>query len=205
MSTCHRIDELRDYAFDELAVASRPSLEQHLNGCSECAGELDRLRLTTAALRVVPDREIPQRIAFVSDKIFEPSPVRRWLGGFWNSGARLGFASACVLAAAIVISAYHRPAVVSSSTAAAIQPAAVQTASASPDLTKQIDDAVTKAMVRVRAEDTQMLNAALAESDRKHEQERRALMIAVGENLDYWEKRLGTMTMLASSDTGARP
>jgi anti-sigma factor RsiW len=92
MSICHRIDELRDYALDELAPESRNSMEQHLAGCSDCAAELDRLRLTTAALRVLPDHEIPQRIAFVSDKIFEPSPARRWLEGFWNSGPGRGWA-----------------------------------------------------------------------------------------------------------------
>jgi len=199
MSTCHRIDELRDYAFDELAAESRPSMEQHLSACSDCATELDRLRLTTAALRALPDREIPQRIAFVSDKIFEPSPIKRWFAGFWNSGARLGFASACVLAVAIVVSAYHRPPVDESA-----KPAIVQTA-ATPDLTQQIDAAVAKAMVRVREEDAQALKIALEESDRKHEQERRAMMVAMGENLDYMEKRLGTMTMLASTQVGARP
>jgi anti-sigma factor RsiW len=200
MSTCHRIDELRDYAFDELASESRPSLEQHLAGCSDCTTELDRLRLTAAALRVLPDREIPQRIAFVSDKIFEPSPVRRWFAGFWNSGARLGFASACVLAVAIVVSAYHRPA-----TTASVAPAIVQTATPAPDLSKQIEAAVAKAMIRVRAEDAQTLKTALAESDRKHEQQQKAMMVAFGESMDYMQKRLGTMTVLASNNVGARP
>jgi hypothetical protein len=55
------------------------------------------------------EEEIPQRIAFVSDKIFEPSPWRRWLAAFWNSGARLGFASAAMLSASLVLFAL-RPA-----------------------------------------------------------------------------------------------
>src|ERR1700761_9329402 len=93
LSPCTRAEALRDYAFDELPVEERLAMEQHLAGCAECALELDRLHLTTAALRTLPDREIPQRIAFVSDRVFEPSAFRR----FWNSGARLGFASACML------------------------------------------------------------------------------------------------------------
>src|SRR6267154_2129862 len=97
MSECDRGEALRDYAFDELPAGERPEMEQHISDCTGCAAELDRLRLTTAALRILPDREIPQRIAFVSDKVFAPSPVVRFLGGFWNSAARLGFASACVL------------------------------------------------------------------------------------------------------------
>jgi anti-sigma factor RsiW len=204
MNTCHRFDELRDYAFDELAPESRHSLEQHIADCPDCAAELDRLRLTTAALRLLPDREIPQRIAFVSDKIFEPSPVRRWLESFWSSGARLGFASACVLAAALVISAWHRPALVS------VAPAIAQTAAVPPDLSKQdisrqIDAAVAKAMIQIHEEDARTLKAALDDSERKHDQERRALMVAMGENLDFMQKRLNTMTMLASNDVGVRP
>ena len=103
MSTCTEAEALRDYAFDEMAAADRPSMEQHLATCADCAAELDQLRLTTAALRILPDREIPQRIAFVSDKVFHPSPVARFFGGFWNSAARLGFASPCVLAVALMV------------------------------------------------------------------------------------------------------
>ena len=84
MTTCNRIDEVRDYAFDEGFDkgngSARAFFQQHLAACEHCAQELDRLQFTTAALRVLPDREIPQRIAFVSDKVFEPSPVARWFG-----------------------------------------------------------------------------------------------------------------------------
>ena len=98
MSTCDRAEALRDYAFDELP-AGRPARNgtAHLPPAATARRELDQLRVTTAVLRVLPDREIPQRIAFVSDKVFQPSPVARFFGGFWNSAARLGFASACVL------------------------------------------------------------------------------------------------------------
>ena len=75
---------------------------------------MDRLRVTQTALFSLRDEEIPQRIAFVSDKVFEPSPWRRWLSAFWGSSARLGFASAAMLSTALVVSALtgrlpHRP------------------------------------------------------------------------------------------------
>jgi anti-sigma factor RsiW len=155
MSTCDRAEALRDYAFDELPAGERPEMEQHIAVCGDCAAELDQLRVTTAVLRVLPDREIPQRIAFVSDKVFQPSALSRFFGGFWNSAARLGFASACVLAVALIVSAYHRPA-----------PA---------DVSKQINDAVAQAVARIRQEDAQMLAA----SETKHDQEHRILMEAV--------------------------
>src|SRR5712671_3214293 len=109
MKGCDRIDDVRDYAFDELDAGARAAIQQHLAACGECAMELDRLQLTTAALRILPDREIPQRIAFVSDKVFQASPVSRWFSGFWSSAPRLGFASACVLAVGLMVSAYYRP------------------------------------------------------------------------------------------------
>src|SRR5258708_37318755 len=66
--------------------------------------------MTQAALFSLRDEEIPQRIAFVSDKVFEPSPWRRWWSAFWGSTARLSFASAAMLSAAILVSALNRPA-----------------------------------------------------------------------------------------------
>jgi hypothetical protein len=102
--------DLRDYFFQELSDPHRQrQVEAHVKTCAPCREELDRLRLTGAALHSLAEEEIPQRIAFVSDKIFEPSPWRRWLAAFWNSGARLGFASAAMLSASLVVFAL-RPA-----------------------------------------------------------------------------------------------
>src|ERR1700679_844336 len=105
MSVCERMEEVRDYAFGELPEGKRGAGEEHVAGCAQCSAELDGLQLTTAALRILPDQEIPQRIAFVSDKVFEPSATARWFSGFWNSASKLGFASACILGAALVVSA----------------------------------------------------------------------------------------------------
>jgi hypothetical protein len=189
MSTCDRIEELRDYAFDELPASGRSSVEKHLATCAECATELDRLQLTTAALRILPEREIPQRIAFVSDKVFADR-----FAWFWNSAPRLGFASACVLAVAIFASAYRRPVVTVPAAAGVTK----------TDVTAQVNSAVAlavdQAVQQIRAEDARVTQAALAEAERKHEAEHRALLAAMDENLTYLQKRYGTMTMLASSD-----
>lgn len=99
--------DLRDYFLRELADPQQRQVEAHVKTCQQCREELDRLRITEAALFSVRDEEIPQRIAFVSDKIFEPSPWRRWWTSFWGSTARLGFASACLLSAAIVVHAFR--------------------------------------------------------------------------------------------------
>jgi hypothetical protein len=207
MTTCDHIDDLRDYAMGEASADARAAMEQHLAAFSDCTAELCALRLTTAALRTLPDREMPQRIAFVSDKIFEPSPVARFFANFWNSAARLGFASACVLSAAVILSVYHRPA--ADLDAARLAPARLMPASLSKsDVDQEINAAVSKAVAQVRdqvrEEDAAMsartTAAALAASDRKHEQEHRALLVAMEENLTVMQKRLTTFTMLASND-----
>jgi hypothetical protein len=189
VSPCARAEALRDYAFDEqLPQEERRAMEQHLAACADCALALDQLRLTTAALRTLPDREIPQRIAFVSDRVFEPSLFRR----FWNAG----FASACVLAVALVVSAWHVSVVYRPGE---MRPA-VQTASVSQE---QIDSAVADAVAQVRAEDAQLIQAAVQNSERKHEAEYRNQMAAIGENFMVLQKRLSlSYAGLASNDVG---
>jgi hypothetical protein len=193
-SPCARGEALRDYAFDEqLPQEERRAVEQHLAGCADCTLALDQLRLTTAALRTLPEREIPQRIAFVSDRVFEPSLFRR----FWNAG----FASACVLAAALVVSAWHVSAVYRPGEA---RPA-IQTASVSQE---QIDAAVAKAVAQVRAQiektDAQMIQTAVQNSERKHDSEYRNQLAAIGENFMVLQKRLSlSYAGLASNDAGS--
>ena len=82
--------DLRDYFLQELTDPQQRQVEAHVKTCQACREELDRLRLTEAALFSLRDEEIPQRIAFVSDKIFEPSPWRRWLGGVLGIGRAPG-------------------------------------------------------------------------------------------------------------------
>ena len=40
-SLCGRADDLRDYAFDEIAPARRAEMEKHIAMCEDCALELD--------------------------------------------------------------------------------------------------------------------------------------------------------------------
>ncbi len=147
--------------------------------------ELDRLRVTTAALRTLPDREIPQRIAFVSDRVFEPS----WFRRFWNSGAQMGFASACVLAAAIVVSAWHFSGVKTTEVRTVVQAASVPA--------EQINAAVAEAVAQVRAENAEMIKAA----ERRRDIEYQAQMNAVSESFSVLQKRLNlSYARLSSSE-----
>jgi hypothetical protein len=82
----------------ELDPSARQSAETHAAACEGCREELAALRLTLNSLSALRDEEIPRRIAFVSDKVFEP----RW----WQRMFHPAFASACVLAAAILVHAF---------------------------------------------------------------------------------------------------
>jgi hypothetical protein len=125
------------YAFGELDAPARQAAESHAAVCADCQDELAGLRVTLNALATLREEELPHRIAFVSDKVFEP----RW----WQKlFLRPSFAAAGLIAAAILVHGFVRPAAV---------PAPV-TASA------QIDTAAIEA--RVAAQLNQRLEAQMA-------------------------------------------
>jgi anti-sigma factor RsiW len=171
--------DLRDYFLQELPSPQAAQVEVHVKGCTACREELDRLQLTGAALFSLRDEEIPQRIAFVSDKIFEPSPVRRWFHAFWGSTARLGFASAAMLSGALVFFAATRPA------PAPNRPAVTQTvAAAAPskeEIQRQIQTAVAQAVAAVEARQAEKTTKLVADLERRSDEMRRSLQLVAGE------------------------
>jgi len=184
---CGRAHLVRDYAFDELAPAERESMEQHFASCAGCAAELDRLRLTTAALRVLPDVEVPRRIAFVSDKVLEPK--QSWWAAFWNSGARLGFASACVLAGGLVFASTHRQPEVRT---------VIQTASASQvQIDAAVSKAVSQAVEKAHADDARLTQAALDAVDAKYEAKQRELLVNLQQSYEFMQKQTQHMVRSA--------
>ena len=83
--------DLRDYYFKDLAENERRLTEVHVKTCAHCREELDRLRGTETALLALPDEEIPQRIGFVSDPVFQPSAFRRgWDADRYSHAERRG-------------------------------------------------------------------------------------------------------------------
>ena len=94
-------DELKDLFFGEIDARERKRVEEHLAACIACQTEYDRLQLTQTALLSIREEELPRRIAFVSDKVFE----LRWYRKLWNSGPKLGFAAAAMLSFAILVHA----------------------------------------------------------------------------------------------------
>lgn len=175
--------DLRDYCLGELAEKDRRDVEGHVRACPACHEEVDRLRATQAVLLAVRDEEIPRRIGFVSDKVFEPSPLKRW----WSSSSRLGFASAAMLSAALLAFTFHRPG----------PPAAPKADTAT------VSEAVRETEARDARKTAELIAAAekrfaaqMAAAERRHELE----MLNINERLLVFEKRYG-VTMIASNRT----
>lgn len=177
--------DLRDYFFNELAPAERTEVRAHLKTCAPCTTELDTLGLTQSALLSIRDEEMPQRIGFVSDKVFEPSPLRRWVGGFWTSAARLGFVSSAILAGAILVHTLHNP-------AQSAPPAPV----AQAELDRRIEAAVN---ARVHAAVTQAVSQAVAEAD-QNAQKRTTELLAAEEHRHRTEQQTALAEFQAERD-----
>jgi anti-sigma factor RsiW len=176
--------DLRDYILKELDAGARSQVERHLRTCGACRLEAERLRLTEAALHSLRDEEIPTRIAFVSDKIFEPSLLLRW----W----RAGWAPAGVLiAAAIVFAAVYRPA-----------PVAVQSALNPAQVRAEIAREVAQAVAAVEERQARRTAELLAAAEKRYALERQADRLAAEEAFMVLQKRLN-VSYLASNYAGA--
>lgn len=191
--------DLRDLFLGELAESERRQTELHVRSCPACRHELERLGLTRAALVTLPDEEIPQRIAFVSDKVFEPSRMRRFLQAFWGSAARLGFASAAMLSLAILVFTLSRPAPVV--VRAPATTASLDRVKLEADLAHRIDEAVRKAVAESDARQAKHTVALLAAAEKRHELDRQAILLAVENYVSFVQKRMNVQ-LRASNDTG---
>ena len=165
--SCSSID-LKAYLLGELPPSERGSVEKHVAACAACREESERLDATRAALVSLADEEPPRKIAFVSDKVFEP----RWWQTVWHSGPAMGFASAALLAVAIFVHAYARPAV-----------APVDTAQIEQRIQREVDARlgaeVTKAVAAAEQHQEERVTQAVATAQQRFDaQYQRALVDA---------------------------
>ena len=185
--------DLRDYYFKDLAENERSLTEVHVKTCASCREDLDRLRGTETALLALPDEEIPQRIGFVSDPVFQPSAFRRGWDALWGSAARLGFASAAMLSIALVVLALTRPVPQAPAPAPAITSAVLEA-----EVSKRVNDAVAKAVAESEARTQELLAA----SDKRHALETQAMIVRVDQYIEV-EKKLRDTSIVASNEAGS--
>ena len=89
------------YLLGELNPEVSRQAQAHMAACSNCHEEVATLRLTVDTLSTLREEEVPRRIAFVSDKVFEP----RW----WQRVFTPTFAAGALIAAAILVHGAVRP------------------------------------------------------------------------------------------------
>lgn len=202
--TCSSFN-LKDYFFGELKGAEREAVHAHVEACAQCNEELGRLRLTHAALATLAEEEPPRRVAFVSDPVFESS----WWQRLWQSGPRLGFASAALLALAILVHAYvYRAAPVQPSIAHAVPASPVAApvadeAAMSSEVARRLQPAIDSAVAQSEARQAKR-TAELVEATRKDlDFERRADRLAYEETLSVMQKKFNVL-YTASADLGVR-
>ncbi len=94
---CARFD-WKGFALGELSAAETAECDRHAGACERCRVEMARWQTTVASLRNLPQAEPPRRIVFVPEPVAEAP----WWRRMWTSTPQLGFASAFVLALAIV-------------------------------------------------------------------------------------------------------
>lgn len=191
--SCSPID-LKDYFLGEPGEADARRMREHLAGCRACREELERLRLTQAALLSLRDEEVPRRIAFVSDKVFE----RRWWRWLWESGPRLGFASAAMLSIAILAHALLRP--------AAVPPTAVDAVverRISEEVARRLQPFIERAVADSEARQAGQIEKAVAAARQELEFQHKADLLAVEENFNVLKKRMNVRYM-ASLEAGGQ-
>ena len=186
--------DLRDYYFKDLAENERGLTEVHVKTCTHCREELERLRGTETALLALPDEEIPQRIGFVSDSVFQPSAFRRGWDALWGPAARLGFASAAMLSAALLVFSLTRPVPQASVPAPAMARTALET-----DFSKRVNDAVANAVAESEARQARQTRELLAASDTRHAIETQEMKLRFDQYIEVENKRRNTQ-ILASNE-----
>jgi anti-sigma factor RsiW len=192
--SCSSFD-VKEYFAGETAGDDRRRIEKHLSECQECREELARLQLTQASLLAVREEEIPRRIAFVSDKVFEPG----WRQRFWNSGPRLAFAAASLVACAIIVHAFVRPPAPGRAAASPALDAAAIEARIQRETAARVDEAVAKAVAASEARQQRKTAEMLSAMERRFEHERRIELATYSGQLALLQKQINRDFMLANN------
>jgi anti-sigma factor RsiW len=166
-----RRPDWKSYALGELDARARQEAESHVAACSDCQDELAGLRMTLDAMATLREEELPRRIAFVSDKVFEP----RWYQKIAQAFLRPSFAAAGLIAAAILIHAFVRPVSAPNNIAAQVDTRAIEsrvtaevTARLQNEMAAAVNTAVTKAVAETEKRDDHRTALLLSASERRY-------------------------------------
>ncbi len=186
--------DLNAYALGEATPAERDAAAVLLSQSFEAREDFERLQLTLAALSGIREEEMPRRIAFVSDPVFEPS----WWQRFFSSAPKLGFAGASLLAAAITAHGFLLRPVPQQ---AALPIAAIRQADVDAAVGAAVGAAVAKAVsaavqtvdARADARVHQQVQVALSDAEKRFSTERQMMAVSFEENLSILRKQMNRM------------
>ncbi|MBI5086471.1 MAG: zf-HC2 domain-containing protein [Acidobacteria bacterium] len=192
--TCPDFD-WKGFVLDEAPAPERRRMEEHLASCAACREETESLRLTLTAMRRLPAREIPRRISFVSDPVFEPA----WWQRFWNSGPRLGFASAAMLSVAILAHGVAgRGGAGGSQTASQVQVAAQVEAQVQVEVDKRLSSTVEQRLQAQLKPAMNDLAARIEEFEKRAGEQREADLRDVKSAFTLLDKRVSNIYLTAA-------
>jgi anti-sigma factor RsiW len=159
------------YTLGEMDTNERREAEVHAAGCAACQEEVAGLRITLDAMAVLREEELPRRIAFVSDKVFEPTWRQRMVRSFRQPS----FAAGGVIAVAILVHGFVRPAAVPVSPVPQIDVAALEARVAAQieqrvaqQVQSEMNAAVAKAVADTEKRDDQRTATLLATTERRY-------------------------------------
>ena len=182
----------KSYALGELDAAARREAELHAASCDACQEELAGVRVTLDALSTLREEEVPRRIAFVSDKVFEP----KW----WQSFLRPSFVAGAVVAAAILVHAFVRPPAPAMAGGEAAIEARI-TAAVQQQMAGEIDRRVA---AQVSGAVQQAVTTAVAETQKREDQRTVQLLTAAEQRYSESAEILNKqVTQIYAMNTGA--
>ena len=178
--------DLNAHALGEGTPAEREAAAAHLAATPEAREDFERLQFALTALQSVREEEIPRRIAFVSDPVFEPSLWQR----FWSSTPRLTFAGAGLLAVAITAHGFLMRPVIIQATAPVTQ---VSQADVDAAVQKAVSSAVQAVEARTDARVRQEVSLAVSQTEKRFTQEIQLMSATMQENETILRKQLNRM------------
>ncbi len=189
--SCSIVD-VKAYFLGEVSKRDKVQVESHLGACAECREELERLGVMRTALQTLPEEEVPRRIAFVSDKVFEP----RWWQAIWRSGPVMGFASAALLASAILVHGFTRPPV---TMVTEKQVAAVDNAQIDKRIQEEVAKRVKVVLAQQKDQQKDQEKEMLQASEKRFAQQRQKDLVEFQQVMRYQNQQMNHW-MVASND-----
>lgn len=188
---CSEFD-IKGYFLNELAAAERTAAERHVRSCGACSEELDRLRITESALLALPEEEMPRRLVFAAERA--PEPQLSWWQRFWNSGPKLGFASAAMLSCAILVHGVTRPV----PAVPAAQTPVVDAAAIEARLNQSFEAKLAAGIAEAGKRADQRAAQMVAANEQKLANEYRAEVVSLASQVEWLTKKMNVMRVAAN-------